>query len=209
WYSNPSWVFLLALFELLGVSAEVSARGLQYVLAAATVPVVCALGREAAPRTPSRVGLLAAATLAASSQFAIWGASGLENALFNFLLAMGLWRVAVEARTGAFAWSAVWFLLVAVTRPEAVLYAAMGGFVSMLAHLHARRGLGPVVRWVAVFAVPFVAWHAWRWSYFAWPLPNTYYAKIGEHRDPQPLHWSGRGWRYVRNWAGTIGAGPL
>lgn len=207
-YSNPSWVLLLAVFELVGISAEYAARGLQLLLAMATVPLVYRLGREAAPRHRV-VGLLAATVLTFSSQFAIWGASGLENALFNFLLAMGLWRLTREARTGGFPWSAVWFFLVAITRPEAVLYAAAAGAVVLFAHLKARRGLGPVLRWAALFGVLFGAYQAWRWSYFAWPLPNTYYAKLGEHRTPQLLQWEGKGWRYVRNWASTMGTGVL
>lgn len=206
-YSNPTWVALLALFELVGWSAESSARWLQLALAGATVPLVYGIGREAAPREHSPVPLLAAAILAVSPQFAIWGSSGLENGLFNFLLAGALWRLAVEARTGTFPWSAAWFFLLAISRPEAVLYAAVGAAGVVVFHLHARRGITPILKWAAVFGLPFVAYHLWRYNYFAWAWPNTYYAKLGDHREPKPLQWDRAGWKYVRNWAADVGTG--
>lgn len=199
-YSNPTWVLLLAVFELLGAPSEASARYIQVVLAGLTIPVVYLLGREAAPREDTDVPLFAAALLAGSAQFAIWGSSGLENGLFNLLLAIALWRTAVEVRAGGWPWSAFWFFLVAISRPEAILYAAVGGFCALIFQLHARRGLGPTLKWLITFFLPFGVWHAWRYTYFAWPWPNTYYAKLGDHRDPKPFAWDRAGWKYVREW---------
>lgn len=206
-YSNPTWVFLLAFFELFGWASESSARWLQAGIAALTVPVVYLIAREAAPRERSALPLFAVFLLAGSAQFAIWGSSGLENGLFNLFLALGLWRLAVEAREGGWPWSAWWFFLLAISRPEGILYGAVGGFLGMVFQLEARRGLLPTLKWLATFFVPFFAYQAWRYNYFAWAFPNTYYAKLGDHREPQPLAWDKRGWKYVRNWAHELGVG--
>jgi len=205
-YSNPTWVFLLAFFELFGAESFEAARYIQAVLAAFTIPFAYLIARESvANRETSDVPLLAAILLAGSAQFAIWGASGLENALFNFLLAVALWRMLVESRTGGWPWSAFWFFLVAISRPEAIMYAAMGGFLYMVYTGVQTRRAEPTLKWLATFWSPFLIYHAIRFNYFAWELPNTFYAKIGDHRVPKPHVWHGRGWKYVRNFAFEVG----
>ena len=205
-YSNPTWVFLLAFFELLGIESFESAKYLQAVLAAFTVPLAYLIARESVDEPEvSDVPVLASVILAGSAQFAIWGASGLENALFNFLLAMAIWRMLVEARQGTLPWSALWFFLVAISRPEAIMYAALGGFLYMVYTLHRTRKITPTLTWLGLFWAPFLAYHAIRFNYFAAELPNTFYAKIGDHKVPKPHLWNGRGWKYVRNFAYEVG----
>ncbi len=209
-YSNPTWVALLAIWELFGVDAFFASKVSQAVLCALTVPLTYLIAREAAPRPDTDIPLLAPMVLAGNAQFAIWGACGLEPAIFSFFLAMGLWRMAVEIRgEGGWPWSAFWFFLLAISRPEALMYAAIAGFFTMVWHLVDGRGLMPTLKWLATFWAPFVGYHTLRYLYFAWELPNTYYAKIGDHREPLPLKWAGRGWKYVRNWAGTLHQGEL
>ena len=203
-YSNPTWVGLLALFELFGIESFHSSKVMQVVLAVLTVPLTYLLAREASPRPDSGVPLVAAGFLATSTTFAIWGASGLENALFSFVLAAALLRSAVDIRRESFPWAALLWMLLAITRPEAILYAAVAGFQTMLFTL--QRGLRPTLSWLGAFFVPFLAYHAIRFDYFAWEFPQTYYGKMTA-KHPSVLGWNGRGWRYVRNWSHTLWTG--
>ncbi|NCG21535.1 MAG: hypothetical protein GWP91_21185 [Rhodobacterales bacterium] len=209
-YSNPTWVALLAIWEIFGVEAFTASKISQAVLCALTVPLTYLIAREAAPRPHTDIPLLAPIVLAGNAQFAIWGACGLEPAIFSFFMAMGLWRMAVEIRgQSAWPWSAFWLFLLAISRPEALIYAAIAGFFTMVWHLVDGRGLKPTAQWLLTFWLPFTGYHVLRYLYFAWELPNTYYAKIGEHREPMPLKWTGRGWKYLRNWADTLHQGEL
>ncbi len=203
-YSNPTWVLLLAIGEWFGVDGFRSSKVMQAVLGAFTVPLVYLLGREASRRGDTGVPVVAAGFLALSTTHAIWSASGLENALFSFLLAAALLRSAVEIRAGGFPWSAALWMLLALTRPEAILYAAVAGAMTAVFTLH--RGVGHTFRWLTVFFVPFIAYHAVRIVYFAWEFPQTYYAKMGT-KQPHPLAWNRRGWTYVRQWAATLWTG--
>lgn len=203
-YSNPTWVAMLAFWELFGIDSFRSSKWMQVVLAFLTVPLTFLLAREATPRPHDGAAVVAAGFLATSTTFAIWGSSGLENALFSFLLAAALLRSAVEVRKASFPFAAfLWFLL-AITRPEAILYAAVAGFLTMVYTL--RRGLVPTLQWLAVFFVPFIAYHAVRFNYFAYELPQTYYGKMTT-KKPRPLDFNRRGWRYVRNWSHTLWTG--
>ena len=205
-YSNPLWVFLMAAWYLVGVDGFWSSKLMALGFGGCTVILAYKIAREVILDPKSDAPLIAPIALAASAQFAFWNAAGLENPLFCFLMAGALWRTAVEARTGGFPWAAIWYMLLAITRPEAIMYGALGGFWAMVASLSAGRGLKPTIKWLLAFFLPFTIYHAVRYTYFAWAFPNTYYAKLG-HREFRPFNWNGRGWKYTRKFAHEVGAG--
>lgn len=216
-FSNPLWTFLIAAFYGLGVPVWTSSKVLGAIFGVATLPIVYALVRRARPPGPDGVepladaALVAPLMLASSPQFVIWNASGLENAQYVFLLAAGLLRLVQEAEDeGRQPWSAPLFFGVAMSRPEGVMYAAVAFLFTAVTQL--RRGrFGFVAIWLLGFAVPFGAWQAWRYWYFAWPHPNTYYAKVLENTF-QPFGWKVKGWQYIKNYlltSGTAWALPL
>ena len=165
-YSDPLWVALLALFHFLGVDGWTASKPLGMAFGVAALWPVWRLARIALPDHRGAGALLAPILLSLNAQFAIWSASGLENGLFGFLLAMALWRSSLEARDGGPPWSAGWFLLLAWTRPEGLLYAAAGGLWFWIAAHRAGRGLRPVLLWVAAFWGPSLALEALRIAYF-------------------------------------------
>ena len=211
-YSNPTWVVLLALWELVGVDGFTIGKPMAMLFSVLTLPVVYRLAQRALPGREAGPGpLIAPLVLACNAQFAIWSMSALENSLFGFLLALGAERVLAEleaAREGrrAWPWSAIVFLALAWTRPEGLLYAAVGGAWYGMLSLTARRGLLPVVGWVAAFWVPHLLLLGLRLWYFAWPFPNTYYAKVGV-QGSYPWNWSARGWNQARDWAQRLWQG--
>lgn len=200
-YSNPLWVFLMAGWHVLGWDGFVSSKWMALALAAVTLPSVAVLiGRSTRPAW----GILAAWVLGLDAAFVIWSASGLENSLFCALLALALVRTHVEADEGRWPLAPlVWFGL-ALTRPEGVVYAALGGLWFLVQEAAGHRRWRRLLAWVGFFGVPFVAYHAVRYSWFAYPFPATYYAKIGE--DPfRPFQWSTRGWTYLRRYGQELG----
>lgn len=205
-YSNPLWVALMAFFYLFDVDGFVSSKWMAMVFGSITVLFTWRIAVETIDDEESWAPLIAPLILAACPPAAFWNAAGLENSLFNMTLAGGMWRTLVEAKRGGFPWSAVFFLLLAVTRPEAIMYGAWGGFLGMVLSLTAGRGLWPTARWLLVFFVPFVGYHALRYDYFAWAFPNTYYAKLG-HRPFKPFGWAARGWKYIRGFGADTGTG--
>ena len=199
-YSNPTWVALLAACHAVGVEGFTASKLLGGLFAVLSLWPAWRLARIAVHPDDRPADLLAPVLLAASAQFAIWSASGLENALFGFLLLGGAARLATEAANPRFPWSAVWFLALSWTRPEGVIYAAVAWAWVLLAAARDRRGWGGPLRWIALFGLPEAALIGLRLSYFAWPLPNTYYAKL---QDFDALFgWRDRGWLQLRAFAG-------
>ena len=222
-YSNPSWTFLVAGLYALGLPLFTTAKVLGWLFGVATLPLAWALTRRAlpdrddAPFHPDFMALLAPFGLAMSVQFTVWNSSGLENALFCFLLALGLYRCVVELEDGGKPYSALVFFLLCASRPEGIMYALIAlGLRAWhaLFSAEARRTtlsqrLWLLGSWVLVLALPLVAYHAWRYWYFAWEFPNTYYAKLGTGRSFKPFSWTRKGWKYINAWGGPHGAAFL
>ncbi|MEZ4234917.1 MAG: hypothetical protein R3F59_01880 [Myxococcota bacterium] len=199
--SDPTWVALLTLFELVGISAEAVAKPLAMGFGALTVPVTWLVARQAMPTPAARDGaapLFAPMALALSAQLAIWSASALENSLWCLLLAAAVAATVADGREGRFLRSALCWLAIAWSRPEGLIYAICGGFWYLVIVTQARRPLRPFYGWMVVFWLPTFLGEVARLWYFAWPLPNTWYAKL-DTRPTFPLVWSQRGWEQVRS----------
>lgn len=200
-FSNPTWTLALMAFRVIGLDPWLMSKLLGAAFGAAAVAGSVGWARRVLPRgiwsaTPALL-------LAVSPQHVCWAASGLENGILAFFLTFGVVRLLTEVESGGRPWSGLWMAGLAATRPEAPMYVAVAGGLAAVFSL--RRGVGPTVRWAAGFAltlgVPLLLWHAWRYSYFAWIFPNTYYAKLAEANKFKPLDWDGRGWTYLRNYA--------
>lgn len=204
-FSNPLWTWLMVVFYLVGISPFTTAKILGATFGALSILMTYALTVQAMGKR-SHAALLPPTLLAASTTAAIWNASGLENALFSILLATGMWRTIEDAKKPAgVPWSALCFLGLALTRPEGIVYAAVGGFMRLVVAIRDRQLVRPILSWLAVFWVPFALYQAWRYNYFAWIFPNTYYAKLDGEDRFQPWKWDTRGWKYIRNYFSAFG----
>ncbi len=201
-YSNFLWTMLVAGLYALGVPPWTSAKLMGALFGALTLPLVYRIVRKARPSGRGGAALLAAAMLAASPQFVIWAAAGLENSLVCLLMAAGmdsLLREMDDDTAHRLPRSAIWFALLAMTRPEGAAYGSIAAFALVLDSV-ARRRVRPVLVWGVTFILPILAYQGWRYWYFAWEFPNTYYAKLGIGTRFKPWNWTGGGWKYINKY---------
>ena len=126
-------------------------------------------------------GGLAALLLAADGSFALWAVGGLESPLFAFLvLAGGLAYLREMRDPGAVPLSGAWFALAAMARPEGLLVYAVTGLHQVALRLIREHKLATGQDWqrLGLFALLWGPWYAFRWRYYGFPLPNTFYAKV-------------------------------
>ncbi len=208
-YSNALWTFLIAALYAIGVPVWTSPKLMGGVFGGLTLFFVWGLARRARPDAKDPLAVAAPFLLACSTQFVLWNASGLENSLFNLLLAAGLWSLVREIQDGrTMPWSALCFVGLTMTRPDGVAYAAIGLLGRVLGTLARRQWLA-LPMWLLAFGLPYGAYNAWRYDYFAWWFPNTYYAKEKVFR---PLGWTQGGWKQVKEYTtqyGIVYAAPL
>jgi arabinofuranosyltransferase len=179
-YTNFLWTVLLAIGIKLGLGPVMLSRFLGVAFAIGTLAVVVRMSLRLAGEGRSRWHLVAPLVLASMGAFACWCAGGLETQLFTFLVTLGFDLVLGEVTVGKGWRSAVAFAFAAMTRPEGVLLFGLVGVFRLLRNLQHERRLLPrrdEIAWVGVFAALFGPYFLWRWHYYGWLFPNTFYVK--------------------------------
>jgi hypothetical protein len=199
-YSNFLWTLWTAIGMRLGVTPETWSVGWGIAFYAATLALL-AWNRL---RVRGWLGgasfaLPVAAVLAAlHPEWNLYATSGLETACFTFLVTLG-YVLAVDERRGprGAAASGLVFALVALERPDGLLFAPL---VAIYVLAFRRPALRSLSAFAAFFLLAWLPWVAWKLTYYGDFFPNTYYAKSAA------IAWYSQGWLYVRLYLAKYGA---
>lgn len=172
-YSNFLWVVLVAgPNALFGADIVTTARVLGVVCTLGCVLAVYALTRRITGSVGA--GLLAATVVAAVSDLAAYGPSGLETPLFALLVLLVL--LALHANRPLVAGLLV--ALATMTRPDGLVVAVVVG-VWLVARAVREKTWRVPLWYVAGAAVLAVPWTVWRVAYYGHLTPNAIAAKSG------------------------------
>jgi hypothetical protein len=178
-YTNPLWTLLIAASLGAGLSAEAAAIALGvgcYVLLTA-----CLLlwsfdrARQSQPFLP-----LAAMLVLVLDDHRVWATGGLETSLFTLLVVAGvLATLRPERLPGGSLVAGTLLGLAVLTRPDGLLFAAVGVFSSWsLAHeLPRRRRLARTATVAAPIALLAAGLGVFKLLYYGELLPTAYYSK--------------------------------
>jgi arabinofuranosyltransferase len=183
-YTNFLWTVIMIPVFWLGLPVHTTSI---------VLGMLCALGcivllvrSRAIPSQSRWLGIIAALLLAADGSFALWAVGGLESPLFAFLVLSGVLAYVRELDTsqtdgpGRLPTSGAWFALAAMARPEGLLVYGLTGLHQAGTRLIRDRKLVTHHDWqrLGLFALIWAPWFAFRWRYYGYPLPNTFYAKV-------------------------------
>jgi arabinofuranosyltransferase len=200
-YSNFLWTVVLALFMWLGLDPSLVSIVLGVLFDLATLWLVYRFA-QAASLENRVIPIVATFCLALDGSFALWSVSGMETSMFAFLVLAALTSYVWEWREGKPGFlSGVLLALAAMTRPEGVLVIGVVVVHQALARLIRDRQVvsgGDLAR-VGAFVALYLPYFLWRYYYYGFLLPNTFYAKVtvegsGAQRE--------RGLRYLATFAG-------
>ena len=197
-YTNFLWTVTLGLLLKAGLRPDVMSRVLGACFGVAVLVLLHVLTRVYRGGRPTGWDFLGSIMLAAMASFAVWCSGGLETQMFT-ALSMGGVTLYVAEHAGRVRWrlSGLVFALAAMTRPEGLLLFGLTGVHRVAANLLGQRRLLPTraeVGWVLGFLVPFGAFFLWRYLYYGYPFPNTYYIKAGGDAAASASKW---GWLYL------------
>lgn len=182
-YTNFSWTIILALLMRLGLHPSAIAIGLGVIFSVATLWLVYEFSRVASLRSPV-IPILATLCLALDGSFALWTVSGMETSMFAFLVLAALTCYVWEWQKGRLGLaSGALLALAAMTRPEGVLVLVVVMVHQVLARLVLNRQLltsADIAR-AGVFLALYLPYFLWRYYYYGFLLPNTFYAKVTVH----------------------------
>lgn len=198
-YTNFLWVVLLSAFALVKINIELISQILSVAFGSLNIILVFLIaqsikiidetgGKPVDEKTKKYFDLVPSVMTAFTGAYAFWAVSGMETSMFIFFLLLSIYfylhpkdKKGINSRLG------ISLLLASLTRPEGIILA---GFL----YLHKfiwlainRKGIEnpkrlltkTVLPEIAVFALPYLAYILFRFIYYGYFLPNTFYAKTG------------------------------
>lgn len=173
-FSSFGWLVWLAALGAIGLPYVDLAPWLSTALGVVLSLQTAWLARRCAggDHTAGWLPVTAAAWVAAHGTWAYYAASAMETTLFACLINLAL-AFALTPGTRHAALFGITLALSAMTRPEGVGYAALFTAGASLDRKHRRDALVAAAAFVSLFAPYFL----WRFEYFGFLAPNTYYAK--------------------------------
>lgn len=184
-YTNFLWVILLGICVRAGMDIVAASKVLSFLAATGTIVVLLLF--QSAPSDDNRSSFAAqifpAILFASMGSQARYVVSGMETLLFTFLLTLAAY---VYLYTNRQFWVGLIFALLAMTRPEGILYFVL----AVLCHIRSTSSVKDALRLVGAFVGVYGTYFLWRYLYYGYPFPNTFYAKVGG------LYWVRvqRGW---------------
>lgn len=197
-YTNFLWTVLIAGAMRLGASPILTSVVLSLASFAGVLILSTRLLERLRPQPAPLLLPLAAVVVASNYVMASFGTSGLET-MFGALLVLLALELVLAGRPLL---SGLAGIAATMAHPDhAIFYVSLGA--ALLLDRQRRREL---LRYAVPFAVVYVPYFLWRWSYYGDLFPNTYYAKSADRA------YFSQGGRYVLITvfaAGLFGAVPL
>jgi hypothetical protein len=179
-YTSFLWVILLGIGGAAGLELVALAKFLGIAFASAALALL-AHAHHFLPGVDRKTSALATLLLASSGAFTAWAASGMETPLVAFL---GLVVYAAHCRAmqsppqrSRVALVGLLGAIGVMARPDFVLLMGVVGLDRLVADV--RRGRWHFLLLGASFALVYGPYYAWRFAYYGYPLPNTFYVKVG------------------------------
>jgi len=177
-----SFLHLVSLYTLqkVGVQPEVSARsiglGAYLLIGLAIITYSFRTTRNQTQRITKSLILLG--SIPTSFSIIAWSLGGLETSLFTLLIMTTTYLFTTLDKKHSQRTSVTLGVLLGLcvmTRPEAVLIAAITLTASFVFHKSLKTSLTILIACCVVY----IPYFLWRWQYYGDLLPNTYYAKLG------------------------------
>jgi len=180
-YTNFSWTMLVALAMRLGADPVAFTKWAGIACFVATLGVLAWTSRRALPQ--AAFVPVAAIAFALHEHGQVFATGGLETSLFT-LLATSVVATATLARgNNGLLLAGGLGTLAAMTRPDGVLFYAVAFLVAGFASWRAR-SFWPAIAAAAPGLLVYLPYWLWRFWYYGWPFPNTFYAKSAASAYP-------------------------
>jgi arabinofuranosyltransferase len=178
-YTNFLWVVLMAGSIYLGISPEISSNVLSIGCSALLLlSFIYMFAQVHGLRSPWT--WLPVLVFSLSRSYTAWSTSGLETMLFTLLLFwafMAFLRERENSSPYPFISSSI-FALATLTRPDGGVFMLVAGLFFLFDIVSKRRTFRSGLIWALPYIAVVGAHFLWRYSYYGFWLPNTFYAKV-------------------------------
>lgn len=176
-YTNFLWTLIIAIFMKIGFQPERLSQVLGTIFSGASIFLLFSLGCKILPKE-RLFNLISCVFLCANPCFAVWAVGGLEGPLFTFFILLATLRYFIEIKSKKIPLSSIIFGLAALTRPEGILFFGITFLFQITLSLKDKSFKNLILSF-ALFLSIFSPYYIWRYTYYGFPFPNTFYAKVG------------------------------
>ena len=184
-YTNFLWVLLLGLFHRAGADIVKASDVLGSLAFLLMIPVLCRALPKAHP-SAALARFIAPVVFIFSLPALFWARSGMETLFFSFFMILGVVLSSEEEpeRPGTLILAGLSLGGAALLRPEGVLaFGVLFLFRTGYVLVKKKNPLPALIRFVSGFLGIFLPHFLWRLSYYGFPFPNTFYAKVSGIED--------------------------
>ncbi len=182
-YTSFLWMILLALGRLSGADIVIFSKVLGLAFAVGNI-ILLANAHRFIRAIDSGVSVIATLLLGSTGIFLAWGVSGMEVTLFTFLISLSLlYYISITDSDDYRKFSILGVLcgIMSLARPEGLL--VTGILILYQSYRSIKKGNYPVAYLVVFFLIIYLPYFWWRYNYYGFLLPNTFYAKVGWNID--------------------------
>ncbi|MEO8211035.1 MAG: glycosyltransferase family 39 protein, partial [bacterium] len=186
-YTNFLWVMISSLLIKINIEPLAGARIISLIFSFLTLFVTYLIAVQIF-KVKGIISLLGVTLLALNPGFILWSYSGMETVFFTFLITSGNYFVLkfIDGNKNRFLiYSSIFFSVSALTRPEGVYFFILNFlFIFFISSPGNQKRKVPVflkksIIPILIFAFIYGSYFVWRYSYYGFLFPNTFYAKTG------------------------------
>ncbi|MBU1345223.1 MAG: hypothetical protein KKD66_26735 [Proteobacteria bacterium] len=172
-YTNFLWVILLSIPAKIGIDIVPLSQYLSLISALLIIIILFHLPYLLYEKPPNPIfNPISCLFLAANTTFSLWILGGLESHLFLLFV---ISSIALYLHNPKSLYLPVLIAIATLTRPEGILVFG----VTFLCKLISERK--PDGKFLLIFLLLYLPYFIWRYSYYGFLFPNTFYAKVGDN----------------------------
>ena len=195
-YTNFLWVIVISIFIKMGFDPVVVSKMLNIFFGLCCILLVY-LFSEIIFKRKKFLNLIAPVILSCCGPFVAWSVEGLETQMFTFFILAGVIAHLYEMQQDRiFPISALLFVLASLTRPEGLLIFGITCLHRFSTLYYQKKSFfcRKSFIWFLTFLIIYGIYFYWRFDYYGFVFPNTFYAKTGGG-----IYQIWRGVRYLKS----------
>jgi arabinofuranosyltransferase len=184
-YTHFLWLVMVTFFAWLKCSPLVTTQVLGIISSIGTLILWSLIGYKISKRSNFFILPFVTIALALNYDYNVWATSGLETAFFSFLLCCSFYTFFFSSLEGnkKLMLTGLYLCLALMTRPDTLLIIALANAFLFLNQILAKTKIQKIILTLGFFnlaiLVIYIPYFIWRYNYFGFIFPNTYYDKLG------------------------------
>jgi hypothetical protein len=184
-FTDFLWLMLISLFSKLHFNPLTTTQTLGILSSVGTLIICSLIGYKISTKQNVFILPFITVALALNYDYNVWATSGLETSFYGFLLCASFYVYFFSEFTekNKLIVSGLFLVLALMTRPDALLITFGVNGLLVVYHFLIKTKFSKILTLLLLFNLAFIViyipYFLWRFNYYGFIFPNTYYVKLG------------------------------